>query len=1025
MVSRLARALAGAVALSLLWAAPRAQEAAPRGASLEARIDRLAAELQAAEDVSAIKRLQRAYGYYVDKGLWEDVAQLFADDAVANYPAGVFIGKTSIRQHLYMNVGGGQMGDLGLGDGRLYNHMNIQPVVHLDPGGRTAKGRWRAFAMFGNFGGGAVWAEGIYNFTYVKDHGVWKIQTLDYNAGFGAPYDTGWVAPATPRRVGGRRELAHPADRPRNMPCEGFPAACIAPFHYKNPGSGGGGSVWTVADTQPAADGATGSGEKAAGRSGTVSPSAEERKRIGELALSAERLYDEQQIQNLIKIYGYYVDRRLWDDVAGLFAADGTIEMGQRGVYVGKERIRAFLNLLGPEGLKDGDLNDHVQLQAIVTVSRDGRTAKARSRELGMTGVYQSHGEWSEGVYENTFVKDDGVWKFASLRFYPTFITDYDKGWAKDAKPVPKASETLPPDRPPTDVYEIYPKAHIPPFDYPNPVTGEPPHYPSGAGRPSERAIAAVLAPVPAPRAAPAEGPDPSAELAEAERLVQRVKDYHEIENLENAYGYYLDKNLWNDLADLFAADGSMELAQRGVYVGRERVRGFLFAAFGPEGPVEGRLGNHVQMQHVIDVAPDGQSAKIRARMLQQLSFGGRPSLGAAIYENEAVKEGGVWKFKKVHAYNTWTASYAGGWAKNPGRRVPGPSTTYPPDEPPTTAFEMFPTIYDIPFHYANPVTSAERDSGPARGGAGGQRRAGVSGATPRHPDGMSEEVAAKLREIGPRIAGPETTALYAPLFPSEPYAGVSVERDVRYGPNERNVLDVFTTPPPGSGKPVIVFLHGGGFARGDKHAAGTPFYDNVMLWAVGRGFVGVNVNYRLAPESMWPSGIEDLAAVTDWLAEHAAEYGGDPKAVFLWGHSAGAAHVADYIAHAARAGRGAKIAGAILTSGFYDLGQEVSVWKAYYGDDVSTYAGRSSLPGLLETSVPLLVTDAELDPEMFRSETEKLVNGRKKIGKPVAYVHLPNHSHLSETYAIGTEDHSLSAPVAEFVKGIAASAIS
>jgi hypothetical protein len=699
---------------------PIANESSQGDASFEVRLDRLAADVQAAEDVSAIKRLQRAYGYYVDKGLWEDVAQLFADDAVANYPAGVFIGKTSIREHLYRNVGGGRMGDIGLGDGRLYDHMNIQPVVHLDAGGQSAKGRWRAFAMFGNFGRGAVWAEGVYNFTYVKDHGAWKIQTLDYNAGFGAPYDTGWVVPDTPGRVGGR-ELAPAPDRPRNMPCEGFPAACIPPFHYKNPGSGGGGAVWTVAAAASPADERADSTERdQRAHSSTLSEresapahgaaSAGERQRIDDLAGRAQRLYDEQQIANLIKIYGYYRERRRWDDVAALFADDGTIEMGQRGVYVGKDRIRAFLNLLGPAGLENGVLDDHVQLQAIVTVAPDGRTAKARSRELAMTGVYQSHGEWSEGVYENTFVKEDGVWKFEALRFYPTFITDYDKGWAKDAKPVPQASETLPPDRPPTSVYEIYPKAHVPPFDYPNPVTGEATHYPTGTGRPSDAAIAAVLAPVPAPASPPAttrgsSARDPAAELAEAERLVQRVKDYHEIENLENAYGYYLDKNLWNDLADLFATNGSMELAQRGVYVGRERVRGFLFAAFGAEGPVAGRLGNHVQMQHVIDVAPDGRSAKIRARMLQQLNFGGRPSMGAAIYENEAVKEDGVWKFEKVHAYNTWTASYEGGWAKNPGRRVPGPSTTYPPDAPPSFVFEMFPTVYDIPFHYANPVT--------------------------------------------------------------------------------------------------------------------------------------------------------------------------------------------------------------------------------------------------------------------------------------------------------------------------------
>src|SRR5690606_16984745 len=149
------------------------------------------------------------------------------------------------------------------------------------------------------------------------------------------------------------------------------------------------------------------------------------------LARRAERLADEHSIENLIKSYGYYFDRRMWDDVADLFADDGTIEMAQRGVYVGKPRIRAFLELLGPQGLSDGQLFDHAQLQPIVTVSADGSTAKARSRTLAMTGVFEQGGEWSEGVYENTFIKEGDVWKLKSLRYYPTFITDYDEGWGR------------------------------------------------------------------------------------------------------------------------------------------------------------------------------------------------------------------------------------------------------------------------------------------------------------------------------------------------------------------------------------------------------------------------------------------------------------------------------------------------------------------------------------------------------------------------------------------------------------------
>jgi hypothetical protein len=712
-------AIVATVAVAIAGAAPAAPAAPARAAQphacRQAAIDRLAAEVAAGEDVLAIEKLQRAYGYYVDKGMWEDVAQLFTADAVANYPAGVFVGFKSIREHLYMNVGGRKMGELGLGDGRIYNHMNIQPVIHLDPGGQTARGRWRALAMFGNYGGIAVWAEGVYEMRYRKEDGVWKIAKLDYYDGFGAPYQTGWGAPAAPGARTGKaaagapaapaeprrafRHLAHPPDRPRES-CGGFPKACIAPFDYTNPGTtAAGAEVWTVA-TQEVECAHRDAG---AARAAAV------------LLHRATLLRDAQQIENLQRIYGYYLDRALWDQVADLFAGDATIELGQRGVYAGKRRIREFLNLLGHQGLSYGWLNDHIQLQPIVDVAPDGKTARLRSRELDMTGEYGKWGRWSEGTYENTFVKQHGVWKFQSLHYYPTFISDYDKGWAKDAEPVPAVSATLPPDRPPTETYAIYPKAFVPPFHYRNPVTDEPPHYPR-VGAPSAEAAAATLEPA-APHWNATPVRDVNGALEEATRIIQRVKDYDEVENLESAYGYYLDKDLWTDLSNLFAEHGSMELAQRGVYEGREHIHQFLLQGLGRghEGPMPDMLGNHLQLQPVIDIAPDGKTAKIRSRALQQMAFGSRAAIAAGIYENEAVKIAGVWKLSKDHVYNTFAASYAGGWAHAAQPGAPGESKAYPPDAPPTVKFEMFPVVYDIPFHYANPVTGRAEAPGSTR----------------------------------------------------------------------------------------------------------------------------------------------------------------------------------------------------------------------------------------------------------------------------------------------------------------------
>lgn len=668
--------------------APPAAQVEPAPAidpALGLRVERLQKSIEYAEDISAIKRLQKTYGYYLDKGLWTDLAEYFAIEARANFPTGVFVGKDSIREHLYRNVGGVDIGEVGLGDNRLYNNLTLQPVVHLDPSGGTAEGRWRAMAMFGNYGGQATWAEGVYNMVYVKENGVWKIWDLEYTAGFIDSFATGWgVNPdAAPRQS---QQLAHPADEERVMACNGYPQACYAAFHYDNLGTSDDSNVWVVPDELP------------------ISDDTNYAERVGDLLQRAQVLRDEQQIENLVRAYGYYVDRMDWTQVADLFTANGTVEYAQQGIYRGPERILQFLRTRGPAELADGVLNDHVQLQTVVTVAPDGRSARARSREWNMLGVYQQEGSgrWEDGIYENSFVKQGGVWKFASLHYYPTYITDYDKGWAEDAQPAPGPLADLPPDLPPSDVYAIYPKQHIPPFHYRNPVTGNETTYPRN-GAPSSRSIAANLF---TPRAYEAEDvQDIASALTDAEVLIQQVKDYHEIENLGNAYGYYLDKNLWNELADLFVENGSMELAQRGVYQGRERVRQFLFDVSGAEGPVQGRLGNHLHMQPVITLDDGGQGGKVRSRVLQQLSFDATPSMGAAVYENVVVKEDGKWKYASTHAYNTWTASYEGGWVRNPASRVPGPSESFPPDAPPSSVFAMFPTVYPIPYHYPNPVS--------------------------------------------------------------------------------------------------------------------------------------------------------------------------------------------------------------------------------------------------------------------------------------------------------------------------------
>ena len=187
-----------------------------------------------------------------------------------------------------------------------------------------------------------------------------------------------------------------------------------------------------------------------------------------------ERLEDQDAIENLQAYFGYYFDKGLRDEVADLFAANGSFEYGQRGVYVGQDRIRRALLLFGPAGLGKGYLNNHMQLPSIITVAPDGRTATARWQGMVMLSEPGANGVWGVGQYENAYVKERGVWKIAKLHFYVQAMGDYDLGFSRGPLRMEGPSALFPPDRPPSEVYRTFPSGYTPPFSFVHPVTGEP-----------------------------------------------------------------------------------------------------------------------------------------------------------------------------------------------------------------------------------------------------------------------------------------------------------------------------------------------------------------------------------------------------------------------------------------------------------------------------------------------------------------------------------------------------------------------
>lgn len=291
----------------------------------------------------------------------------------------------------------------------------------------------------------------------------------------------------------------------------------------------------------------------------------------------------------------------------------------------------------------------------------------------------------------------------------------------------------------------------------------------------------------------------------------------------------------------------------------------------------------------------------------------------------------------------------------------------------------------------------------------------------------VRQERAAQMRQMGPELSPGNIEATFA-LFTTEHeetgYLAPAIRRDIGYGSDPRHRLDVHSALEPGDGSPalspVLIFVHGGGFTGGDKHTPGSPYYDHVGAWAVRHGMVGVTMTYRLAPQHQWPAGAQDVGQAVAWVTANIAEYGGDPSRVVLAGHSAGATHVACYLA--GQAGSPPQAAAAALLSGIYEPADDPSETPAaYFGADASQYPSRSPLRGLVASAVPTLLAVAEFDLPRFHQQTAAALQAfvhQNGTLPPLAY--LQGHNHISEIAALGVDDESLGTPLLRFSESVA-----
>ena len=200
------------------------------------------------------------------------------------------------------------------------------------------------------------------------------------------------------------------------------------------------------------------------------------------------------------------------------------------------------------------------------------------------------------------------------------------------------------------------------------------------------------------------------AEIDELTLRVERLEGIRAVEKLQRAFGYYVDRGLWREAAQLFSADGSIEIGLDGVFRGPERIEQYLRRLHGgQDGLIYGQLNEWITLQPAITVADDARSATARWRdqgMLGQLKSHAEWRDGT--YENAYVREGGVWKIARLHLFVNFVAPYEKGWARlAPGEGLARSeaSRAFPPDAPPSIEYAPFPAVQVPPFQAANPVT--------------------------------------------------------------------------------------------------------------------------------------------------------------------------------------------------------------------------------------------------------------------------------------------------------------------------------
>lgn len=365
-------------------------------------------------DENAVRNLQNAYGYYVDRRMWTDVIDMFADDCVVHVEGGEsFSGHDGLRRFLET------MGPEGLAYGQLNDRPLFDTVVRTDPGRGIAVSRGIELGMLGDATSrSAAWEISVFRNRFVKREGIWRFTELHLHLLMRADYFDGWGSG------------------------EGVATSAIAPHVLFERNTDERDEVPPVQSTaESAADG---------------------RERIADARRRLRRAVAYDGVENVSAAYGFYLDDFQWPQLADLFAMQGNKQSPFAGYYLGRERIAGSVtaNWGAPPTTRPG-ISYHWRTQPVIHISADARSAHLRTRlfqprtwkEQSRPGEFYAAG-FHGGMYPNDqAVLEDGMWRLWSLTIDEPYFTsiDWRGGWA-----------CVPPQRPgatprPSQLLEKYP----------------------------------------------------------------------------------------------------------------------------------------------------------------------------------------------------------------------------------------------------------------------------------------------------------------------------------------------------------------------------------------------------------------------------------------------------------------------------------------------------------------------------------------------------------------------------------------